>query len=55
MQLSGLTTDYRSVCSICMTCCKQGLYERENVQLMAFDVDGVFTDGTLYYGIEGDA
>ena len=21
---------------------------------MAFDVDGVFTDGTLYYGIDGD-
>ena len=27
----------------------------KTVQLMAFDVDGVFTDGTLYYGIEGDA
>lgn len=27
----------------------------QTVQLMAFDVDGVFTDGTLYYGIEGDA
>ena len=27
----------------------------KTVQLMAFDVDGVFTDGTLYYGTEGDA
>ena len=24
----------------------------KTVQLMAFDVDGVFTDGTLYFGIE---
>jgi 3-deoxy-D-manno-octulosonate 8-phosphate phosphatase (KDO 8-P phosphatase) len=24
------------------------------IRLMAFDVDGIFTDGTLYYGIEGD-
>jgi 3-deoxy-D-manno-octulosonate 8-phosphate phosphatase (KDO 8-P phosphatase) len=27
----------------------------QTVRLMAFDVDGVFTDGTLYYGIDGDA
>ncbi|MEE2821315.1 MAG: HAD hydrolase family protein [Pseudomonadota bacterium] len=27
----------------------------KTVQLMAFDVDGVFTDGTLYYDAEGDA
>jgi 3-deoxy-D-manno-octulosonate 8-phosphate phosphatase (KDO 8-P phosphatase) len=26
----------------------------QTVRLMAFDVDGVFTDGTLYYGIDGD-
>jgi 3-deoxy-D-manno-octulosonate 8-phosphate phosphatase (KDO 8-P phosphatase) len=27
----------------------------QTVRLMAFDVDGVFTDGTLYYGVDGDA
>ena len=26
----------------------------QTVRLMGFDVDGVFTDGTLYYGPEGD-
>ena len=26
----------------------------ETIRLMAFDVDGIFTDGTLYYGIDGD-
>ena len=27
----------------------------QTLRLMAFDVDGVFTDGTLYYGVDGDA
>jgi 3-deoxy-D-manno-octulosonate 8-phosphate phosphatase (KDO 8-P phosphatase) len=27
----------------------------ENVKLMVFDVDGVLTDGSLYYGPEGEA
>jgi 3-deoxy-D-manno-octulosonate 8-phosphate phosphatase (KDO 8-P phosphatase) len=27
----------------------------QTVRLMAFDVDGVFTDGTLYFGVDGDA
>jgi 3-deoxy-D-manno-octulosonate 8-phosphate phosphatase (KDO 8-P phosphatase) len=27
----------------------------QTVRLMAFDVDGVFTDGTVYYGVDGDA
>lgn len=27
----------------------------QTIQLMAFDVDGIFTDGRLYYGVEGDA
>jgi len=27
----------------------------QTVKLMAFDVDGVFTDGTLYYGVDGDS
>jgi 3-deoxy-D-manno-octulosonate 8-phosphate phosphatase (KDO 8-P phosphatase) len=27
----------------------------QTVRLMAFDVDGIFTDGTLYYGVDGDA
>lgn len=26
----------------------------QTLKLMAFDVDGVFTDGTLYYGPDGD-
>ncbi len=26
----------------------------QTLKLMAFDVDGVFTDGTLYYGADGD-
>ena len=26
----------------------------QTIRLMAFDVDGIFTDGTLYYGIDGD-
>ena len=27
----------------------------QTLRLMAFDVDGIFTDGRLYYGVEGDA
>ncbi len=27
----------------------------QTVRLMAFDVDGIFTNGALYYGAEGDA
>ena len=27
----------------------------KNVQLMIFDVDGVLTDGSLHYGVEGEA
>ena len=27
----------------------------QTVRLMAFDVDGIFTDGTLYYGNDGDS
>ncbi|MBF1348597.1 MAG: 3-deoxy-D-manno-octulosonate 8-phosphate phosphatase, partial [Megasphaera micronuciformis] len=26
----------------------------EHIKVVAFDVDGVFTDGTLYYGANGD-
>ena len=25
----------------------------QTLRLMAFDVDGIFTDGRLYYGVEG--
>ena len=29
--------------------------EAKTIKLIAFDVDGVLTDGTIYYGPQGDA